>query len=670
MATLDIHKSHTQKEAEEIGTLFGKLQPILNKLREVGLYFNTNHNGHYLIRGYEYIIELSLKSTNQYHSLIKNYKKKLKQHIQTKHKSIITQSAKNVNDLVPPIARGSYGSIHQSKENSDYVIKLMYSTGPINIERMLSNITDITISYHLNQLPNTIHALYGNIIDPLSGVLILPRYSGSLRDFLNFPNVGNYVNVYKNILYQILLGLQSLHDSYIYHCDLKAENVLLKYVDDNKFDVVVADFGLSIFMIGDIYDINDVTITDYIYSLGNLSPPVVSHIPSKRKKYISKCDIWAYGLLLLDFVTSGWEVRYISEGLDPAKHFHTATRDIRLNLISKHYRKLDKLIYKIWNYRNSKSDPLNYRIMDKFFEDNKPKIINILDQCFEPDQSMRPDVYGLINCNLFDPIRLTPVKPPTIIDKLFKLDKYYNITYYNIPDRLDMVGYIDSNSGTMIPQLLSFIEQNILESYFIIHKIYNTTMDTKILNLFGIYSNKNICNQYVIRKFQEIGKLYKNPEDVLMEFIQLIRNTLNYDIYFSTGYHCISYIFSTFYKKQYMDINIIHILYIMLDTYYDQPLNMYTFYKTILIFNTILNMNMFLGTSNRSNTDLNVLDNLHNINDNRYYEYVFNIINMEDVSNLLQEYLFSTTISLDEYNVFMVKLTNCFKTYYNNRQLI
>ncbi|EGR31477.1 platelet-activating factor plasma intracellular isoform ii family protein, putative [Ichthyophthirius multifiliis] len=87
----------------------------------------------------------------------------------------------------------------------------------------------------------------------------------------------------KNIMYQILLGLQEIHKQNIIHRDIKTDNILCT----NKGEFKIADFGLSKINV-------NAPLTQRIQCIPYRSPEAIF----EAKKYTSKVDIWSLGIIL------------------------------------------------------------------------------------------------------------------------------------------------------------------------------------------------------------------------------------------------------------------------------------------------------------------------------------------------------------------------------------
>ncbi|OHT14724.1 CMGC family protein kinase [Tritrichomonas foetus] len=94
----------------------------------------------------------------------------------------------------------------------------------------------------------------------------------------------------RNIMYQLLQGLDFIHQNGITHCDLKPDNIL--FIDDDFKDILLIDFGSA--------SLQPAGALQYIQSRFYRSPEVMLGLP-----FDSQIDIWSAGCvaaeLFLDF---------------------------------------------------------------------------------------------------------------------------------------------------------------------------------------------------------------------------------------------------------------------------------------------------------------------------------------------------------------------------------
>lgn len=162
-------------------------------------------------------------------------------------------------------------------------------------EILLTEIMELSILKQIKKInnPYLIKYIDRKINKEDNEIWILMKYFPiDLRTYFN-DNL-NIINetIFKNIAFQILSGLNSIHKSKIIHNDIKPENILY---DPQKNIIQITDFGLSHTFNFDIHHKYKVSGGTYPYLppdvlLGNLS-------------YFISLDIWSLGCVLIELCT-------------------------------------------------------------------------------------------------------------------------------------------------------------------------------------------------------------------------------------------------------------------------------------------------------------------------------------------------------------------------------
>src|SRR5687768_13921248 len=134
---------------------------------------------------------------------------------------------------------------------------------------------------------------YGITQNPITKdlIIIMKYYKlGSLKDYItkNFYNIK--WNEKLEILKNIIVGLNHLHNQKIIHRDFHCGNILY----ENEVDVVISDLGISKSSISSIDDDDD-----EIYGIISYMAPEIL----QRKKYTMASDIYSFGMIMWELIT-------------------------------------------------------------------------------------------------------------------------------------------------------------------------------------------------------------------------------------------------------------------------------------------------------------------------------------------------------------------------------
>lgn len=154
--------------------------------------------------------------------------------------------------LLEVLGHGAYGCLFlgQSTKNMSYVAVKVLTKSGLDLQQLQLQQLEIDIQTSLKH-PNLL-ALHRVIQDTEYIYMVMELCDqGDLFDFVIRDQQVNPIraeHIVKKIYLSILDAVQAMHDSHVYHRDLKLENVLLQCQDDEdeeNFICKVADFGLA-----------------------------------------------------------------------------------------------------------------------------------------------------------------------------------------------------------------------------------------------------------------------------------------------------------------------------------------------------------------------------------------------------------------------------------------
>ena len=160
------------------------------------------------------------------------------------------------------------------------------------------------------------------------------------------------INQVKKFGLQILSGIKYLHENQIFHKDLKPANVLLSA---DLLNIKIIDFGLSTKI-----DQNEENKQSKMAgTMKYMSPEQINGIQS------FKCDIWAFGCILLTLLT----------GTEPFSNLDNVNACLKINI--------------------NKQSPLDYmaehqKVIHRKFVELNPDFKSLLLMCFNFDYETRP----------------------------------------------------------------------------------------------------------------------------------------------------------------------------------------------------------------------------------------------------------------------------------------
>lgn len=192
---------------------------------------------------------------------------------------------------------GAFTTIYKARDKlSDTTVAMKKVKISLTEDGVPTNVLrEISLLKHLGKFkhPNIIQLLdicHGPRYDQdMVLYLVFEHVEQDLRNFLQqCPPPGLPKNRVKNIIRQLLQGVDFLHSHRIIHRDLKPENILIS----NDGTVKLTDFGLA-----RIYDFNSI-LTTKVATLWYRSPEVLL-----GSTYTSSVDIWSCGCIFAELLT-------------------------------------------------------------------------------------------------------------------------------------------------------------------------------------------------------------------------------------------------------------------------------------------------------------------------------------------------------------------------------
>jgi serine/threonine protein kinase len=205
-----------------------------------------------------------------------------------------------------------------------------------------------------------------------------------------------FINIkqFKSFIKKILLGIDFINNNGIIHSDIKPENILIEYNNDDNFEInsiKIIDYG-SAFYYENTSSISSNTPEYLCPEITNGNKKFLKNLCKEDKKYINCIDIWSFGVTLLELCLCCpiW-MSYKSKISINGKSFYSlgyfGCRGRDGNKIYQKQIELSKNLNKI--LKNSLLYLLN--------KDDKEKFINLLSKMLEFDYKKRIKIKDAIN---------------------------------------------------------------------------------------------------------------------------------------------------------------------------------------------------------------------------------------------------------------------------------
>ncbi|KAK5884686.1 hypothetical protein CesoFtcFv8_018483 [Champsocephalus esox] len=199
-------------------------------------------------------------------------------------------------ELLAEVGEGSYGKVYKARELGEkqrfLAVKkfnIRGDTFEIGIPAfMIREVALLRQMKHFNH-PNIVKLFDASAIPvgrSLDLTLVLEYIDQDLSSYLSkVPASGLSHDCIKDLMWQLLQGLDFLHTHMVLHRDLKPENILIS----SRKEVKIADFGLA-----RIYTYN-IALTPGVVTLWYRAPEVLLN-----SVYMSSVDMWSAGCIFAE----------------------------------------------------------------------------------------------------------------------------------------------------------------------------------------------------------------------------------------------------------------------------------------------------------------------------------------------------------------------------------
>lgn len=199
------------------------------------------------------------------------------------------------------VTKGGMGSIYEATQVSigrQVAIKILhgnYANDRIMIDRFHREAKAVSAIGHDNICEVTDFGLINNN----TPYLVMPLLKGlSLADVLISQKI--HINQFQDVVGQILVAIQAVHNSHIIHRDLKPENVFITKIGDRANFVKLLDFGISKFYERSTSASSRLTDTGYVLGTAFYMAPE----QATGSRWIDhRVDIYAVGVILYEALT-------------------------------------------------------------------------------------------------------------------------------------------------------------------------------------------------------------------------------------------------------------------------------------------------------------------------------------------------------------------------------
>ena len=202
-------------------------------------------------------------------------------------------SKKNLNwsdfyEEINVISSGTFGKVirARNKKTKEYrAIKLIAKSNNFEIKNFEN---EVNIMKKMNSINSIV--IYEQFNTDKEYVIVMELCDCNLRKKLDETKFGLEVNQIKKILLQLNNTFRIMLNNKIIHRDIKLENILVKYINNDKSNYIIklTDYGIS----KQLATLSQENHT-FAGTIVTMAPEII-----KRQPYDNKCDLWSIGVVI------------------------------------------------------------------------------------------------------------------------------------------------------------------------------------------------------------------------------------------------------------------------------------------------------------------------------------------------------------------------------------
>ena len=202
----------------------------------------------------------------------------------------------NYYEIIERIGKGSFGQVHKVKDKKTNDLKAIKI---IDIDNKDTNETEEGIKSVINELNNMKKCSENNEFSvkyyeyfksETEFIIVMELCDNNLENILNKRSKGFSSKEIRRMMIELNETFKIMVKYNIVHRDIKLQNILIKYIDNeqNNFIVKLTDYGIS-------KQITESTICKTHAGTGLTMAP---EILEGKEEYDNRCDLWSIGVIL------------------------------------------------------------------------------------------------------------------------------------------------------------------------------------------------------------------------------------------------------------------------------------------------------------------------------------------------------------------------------------